>query len=157
MQTHSLNRLFFWLLLLMSNGQQRIIPAMNITQDGLLTKWTFAARNLGAAIERTEYPELQILRLNSGDTYDIVHKTDSSEQPSRTGFLNVYEYLPNLPLRVRAGDILGFHQPPENSSRLSLAVIEGAGPPNEIMETSSRKRQINTANDLPLILVDIGK
>ena len=142
-------------------SQERVIPGLSITETGLLTSWTFAANNLGTSSERTRYPELRILRLNNATEYFIVHKTDGTVEPVRTGFLNVYEYVEDPPLRVEAGDVFGFYQPPEAESRLSLLVVAGAGPPDEVtMTTRSNKRQIESMgqnNDLPLVSIVIGE
>ena len=141
-------------------SQEKVIPGLSITETGLLTSWTFAANNLGTS-ERTQYPELRLLRLNDATEYFIVHKTNSTLRPVRTGFLNVYEYVEDPPLRVEAGDVFGFYQPPEAESRLSLLVVAGAGPPNEvIMTTRSDKRQIESMgqnNNLPLVSIVIGE
>ena len=62
----------------------------------------------------------------------MIHKTDSTVEPVWTGFLNVYEYVEDLPLRVEAWDMFGFYQPPEAESQLTLAIVAGAGLPNEV-------------------------
>ena len=117
-------------------SQERVIPGLSITETGLLTSWTFAANNLGTSSERTRYPELRILRLNDATEYFIVHNTNNTVEPVRTGFLNVYEYVEDPPLRVEAGDVFGFYQPLEAESRLSLVVVVGAGPTNEVTTTT---------------------
>ena len=139
-------------------SQERVIPDLRITESGQLTSWTFAANNNGIP-ERTQYTELRILRWNpKNDEYETIHKTDSTVEPVRIGFLNVYEYVEDPPLRVEAGDVFGFYQPPEAESRLSLAVVAGAGPPNEVtMTTRSVKRQAGQNNDLPLVSIAIGE
>ena len=142
-------------------SQERVIPGLSITESGQLTSWTFAASNLGASSGRTQYPQLRILRWNSvSDEFDIIYKTDSTVEPMQTGFLNVYEYVEGPPLRVEAGNMFGFYQPPEAESRLSLTVIAGAGPPNEISITAgSVKRQtgsLEQGNDLPLVFIVIN-
>ena len=143
-------------------SQERVIPGLSITETGLLTSWTFAANNLGTSSERTRYPELRILRLNDATEYFIVHNTNSMVEPVRTGFLNVYEYVEDPPLRVEAGDMFGFYQSPEAESRLSLLVVAGAGPPNEVTIRTTRtdKRQIESMgqnNDFPLVSIVIGE
>ena len=142
-------------------SQERVIPGLSITESGQLTSWTFAANNLGASSGRTQYPELRILRWNSAtDEFDIIYKTDSTVEPMQTGFLNVYEYVEDSPLKVESGDVFGFYQPPEAESQLSFAVLAGAGPPNEIrITTGSVKRQtgsLEQGNDLPLVFIVIN-
>ena len=139
-------------------SQERVIPDLRITESGQLTSWTFAANNYGIP-ERTQYTELRILRWDpENDEYETIHKTDSTVEPVRTGFLNVYEYVEDPPLRVEAGDVFGFYQPPEAESRLSLAVVAGDGPPNEVtMTIGAIKRQTGQNNDLPLVSIAIGE
>ena len=142
-------------------SQERVIPGLRITESGQLTSWTFAASGIGISSGRTQYPELRLLRRGPAvDGYITVHKTNSTVEPVRTGFLNVYEYVEDPPLRVEAGDMFGFYQPPEAESQLSLAVIAGAGPPNEItITTRSVKREtgsLEQGNDLPLVFIVIN-
>ena len=141
-------------------SQDRVIPGLSITEIGQLTSWTFVANNIGIP-GRTRYPELRILRWDpENNEYETIHKTDSTVEPVRTGFLNVYEYVEDPPLRVEAGDVFGFYQPPEAESRLSLVVVVGAGPTNEVTTTTGIiKRQtgnLGQNNDLPLVSIVIG-
>ena len=116
-------------------------PHMNITQDGNLMKWTFTAVDLGEDHGGTEYPELYILRLPTGDTdyneyeYEGVESwmmdhTDgviivylNGSQSVSTNYPNVYEYNVEPPMPVQAGDFIAIHQPHDDNARLLLSFV----------------------------------
>ena len=106
-------------------SQQSVIPDINFTTSGSVTKLTFAAQYRASA---TQYPELQVWRNMTG-TFVKVGNTSNTE-PIQTAYLNVYEYILDPPLPVLAGDVLGIYQPPEDESRFHLTFLEDTGPVN---------------------------
>ena len=115
-------------------------PHMNITQDGYLVKWTFTAEDLGEDHDRTEYPDLYILRLPTGDTDYMEYEYEDVESwmmdhtdgvivylngslSVSTNYPNVYEYTVELPMPVQAGDFIAIHQPPDDNARLLLSFV----------------------------------
>ena len=115
-------------------------PHMNITQDGYLVKWTFTAKDLGEDYGRTEYPDLYILRLPTGNTDYIEYEYEDVEswmmdhadgvivylngsQSVSTNYPNVYEYTVELPMPVEAGDFIAIHQPLKNTARFLLSFV----------------------------------
>ena len=97
------------------DSRQVLIPDINFTCNGTITRWIIGARWEGLSPAHTE---LQIWRRNSNmeNTYTKVNATTlmiGSESSSE-----VYEYVLETPLAFKEGDILGYFQPP--SSELSL-------------------------------------
>ena len=86
---------------------------------------TFAAQYRESA---TQYPELQVWRNMSG-TFVKVGNTDNME-PVQTAYLNVYEYVPNVPLQFQANDLLGVFQPPSTDTQAVVYYQVGGGPRN---------------------------
>ena len=101
--------------------QQRIIPQLNFTCNGSITKWIFAASWNGGT-NRDLYPELQIWRPIGSGSY---MKIQSSTVNSARDFTNRYEYIPNPPLDFQVGDIVGIYQPLQSRSRLYLQYYQG--------------------------------
>ena len=78
--------------------QQRIIPGINFTCNGTLTKWIIGAQSTVTEATNPQYPQLQIWRRRwSSNTYDRTTFTNITAL-NATDDLNVYEYIPNPPL-----------------------------------------------------------
>ena len=134
--------------------RQLIIPNTTFTRNGSVVRWTFAAQYSASA---PQYPELQVWRENTTDTYVKVGNTRNME-PAQTAYLNVFEYVLDPPLQVVAGDVLGIHQPSSANSRLHLLFLENSNyvnwytaaptPQDSFMVAGSQ-----TNNVLPLVTV----
>ena len=137
------------------HDEQRIIPGINFTADGLLLTWTFTA---SYNPNGTMFPQLQIWREADILTYTMVNSTDSSMEPFTTGYINVYQYVLDTPIPFQAGDVFGVYQPPDEMSKLSLIYLEGVGPPNFItLQGLTEEAQVAgdpVDNDFPLVTVE---
>ena len=104
-----------------------IIPAMTFKTDGILKKWTFAAKVNYVTSSTYNMPEFQVWRSDgNGSFYHKVHGI--STEPSPTGYLNVYELvLPeSSPVIVKEGDVFGMSISggTATESRYSLAFVD---------------------------------
>ncbi len=143
-------------------GQQRVIPDMNFTCNGYITKWTVVAQ---WDPQYASFPKLQIWRDNGGNEYTLVNTTTLHFESEITSYM--YEYLVEPPIQFKIGDVLGIFHPPEGSSRLSLYYETDNGPTENyflegVDQYDSRTFAINTTGistdqDLPLITAEIGK
>ena len=102
--------------------QQRIIPQLNFTCNGSITKWLFAASWNGGT-GHDLYPDLQIWRPNGSGTYMKVQTSTVNITARNT--TNRYEYILNPPLEFCAGDIVGVFQPSQARSRLYMQYYQG--------------------------------
>ena len=131
--------------------QQRIIPGINFTCTGTLTKWIIGARR--RLTQPTNYLQLQIWRQQgSSNTYDRTTFSDITAL-NATDDLNVYEYILNPPLEFQADDILGLYQPHRDSTQVVVYYQMGGGPRNFVL--SNRNFIIGVDNDLPLVTVEV--
>ena len=140
--------------------QQRIIPGIKFTCNGILTKWIIGAQRTVTEATNPRHPQLQIWRLKQGSTniYDRTTFSDITEL-NTTDDLNVYEYIPNPPLEFRANDFLGLHQP---DTQVKVYYQSGGGPRNFVRSNrdSPVTRNFKTGgrvdNDLPLVTVEVN-
>ena len=100
-----------------ASSRQVLIPGINFTCNGTVTKWIFGANWRGSSPTLTQF---QIWRRSSttGPTYVKV-----AETTVRVGSRNssgVYEYPLDSPIPFQEGDILGYFQPIFNQSELDL-------------------------------------
>ena len=146
--------------------QQRIIPHINFTCDGSITKWIVGAK-WDASGQRVHFPDLQVWRSTGENVYTRVGSTTLNfASESATG---IYEFTPSEPVEFHNGDILGIFQPSNSNSRLRLFYEENNGPTNYYEETHNNdvdppsdtftitEGMTSTQNDLPLITVEISK
>ena len=144
---------------------QSVLPSVNFSCSGTISKWTFVARSRTGA-KYDKYPLFQLWRPSGTDEYERVYESSSddgeftaSEQPGIT----IGEYLPHDPVPFRSGDILGVYQPVD--SRLSLMhvnVPRGFGHDNYyIKRTEMSLEEITSAqgvgNDIPLVAVNTSE
>ena len=97
------------------SGRQVLVPSINFSCSGNIRKWILGARWLGNSLAHTE---LQIWRKISNTTYTKVAGTSIIAGTMNSS--KVYEQSLELPISFQAGDILGYFQPIENRSELSL-------------------------------------
>ena len=140
--------------------QQRIIPAVNFTCQGTVTKWIVAAKWNG----KSDLAELQIWRKLGAEGLYIKFQgtTITASEESNTG---IYEFDVSG-VTFQEGDILGIFTPKD--SRLRPYFSELYGPPNYYMDTGMDSTatvigttfQINEEDvqyDVPLVAVEVSK
>ena len=98
--------------------RQVLIPDINFTCDGTITKWIFGAEWKG---NTDTYTELQVWR-RTDNVYTRVRATTITVAGENTS--QVYEYPLDLPLEFREGDILGYFQAFRQKSQLNLYLEE---------------------------------
>ena len=140
--------------------QQRIIPGINFTCTGTLTKWIIGAQQ--TLTQPTSYLQLQIWRRRgSSNTYDRTTFSDITAL-NTTDDLNVYEYIPNPPLEFRANDILGLYQPHIRNTEVVMYYQTRGGPRNfarfnqNSPVTSGFTTGNGVDNNLPLVAVEVN-
>ena len=139
--------------------QQRIIPGINFTCTGALTKWIIGAQQ--TPTQATNHLQLQIWRRRQGSssTYDRTTFSDITAV-NATDDLNVYEYIPNPPLQFQTNDILGLYQPWISNTQVLLYYQSGGGPKNFAVFSwnplTSRSTTGGVDNDLPLVTVEVN-
>ena len=141
--------------------QQRIIPGINFTCTGTLTKWIIGAQR--TQIQATNHLQLQIWRRRgSSNRYDRTTFSDITAL-NDTDDLNVYEYIPNPPLQFQAQDILGLYQPRRNDTQVVVYNQRRGGPQSfrlsnqgspSVMISTSASGQSDT--DLLLVAVEVN-
>ena len=107
------------------DGYLCIFPGISFTEEGSITKWTFAAK-INSDYSGTQYPSLHLWR-KSDDKYIHISgsNTNISEEPSiEFGALNVFSYKLNI--SYQQGDIIGVYQPPTNESALTLVCFNSS-------------------------------
>ena len=97
-------------------ARQVLVPHINFTCNGLITKWIFGAVWRGNSLAYTEF---QIWRKTCGtcSTYTKVGRTTVTVGGSNN---SIYEYVVDPPLAVQNGDVFGYFQPYSNSTQLDL-------------------------------------
>jgi len=150
------------------NRAQRVIPSLNFTCDGAISKWIIRARWNGGG---TAFPDLQLWRSSSGNgVYTKVGNTTLSATAENSS--SVYELAVKPSLPFQRGDVLGIFQPNGPLSRLRIYYRTGSGnpwnfvfrppaassvtePPFESFTTMSSGITLQTV--LPLVTVEICK
>ena len=140
--------------------QQRIIPGINFTCNGTLTKWIIGARRRLTQPTNPQYLQLQIWRQQGySNTYDRTTFSNITAL-NTTDDLNVYEYVPNPPLEFRANDILGLYYPPFSDTEV-VVYYQWRGGPQNFRHLDQDSPLTNTSapggggNDLPLVAVEV--
>jgi len=145
---------------------QRIIPSLNFSCDGAISKWIIRAQWNGGG---TAFPDLQLWRSSSGNgVYTKVGNTTLYASESNSSSLYQMVVKPSLPFQ--RGDTLGIFQPSGNRSRLRIHYINGSGNPLNFvfkpndsitkapLETFTTTSSGNTRQTvLPFVTVEISK
>ena len=147
------------------NRAQRIIPSLNFTCDGAISKWIIRAQWNGGG---TAFPDLQIWRSSSGNgVYTKVGNTTLSATAENTS--SVYELAVKPSLPFQRGDVLGIFQPSTQLSRLRIHYRTENGTPQNFVfrppaassvtepPLESFTTNVMTQNALPLVTVEICK
>ena len=108
-----------------NRAHQRIIPSLNFTCDGAISKWIIRAQWNGGG---TAFPDLQLWRSSNGDgVYTQVGNTTLSATSQTSS--SVYELAVRPSLPFQRGDVLGIFQPNGPLSRLRIYYRIGSGNP----------------------------
>ena len=145
--------------------QQRIIPDINFTCDGAITKWIVVGRWDDGGM-RDWYPDLQIWRSTGTNMFTKVGNTTLRVEDGSDS-VTYYEYNLTTPLNFQAGDVLGIFQPDMGRNLLGVNFLPGVGPrnyyetlaSNDIVEPPSDMFTLGVEydNDLPLVAVEISE
>ena len=143
--------------------QQRILPSMNFSCSGNISKWTFVARNRTGR-DRNQYPQFQLWRPDGSRIYRRVYESSDMSTMSGPSEFTVEEYIPDNPVPFEAGFVFGLYQSERESRRLSVRHVEvppGYGFDNyhrdnmmpEVFNTSG----LTAANNYPLVAVETSE
>ena len=144
--------------------QQRILPSMNFSCSGTISKWTFVARSRNGGNPR-QYPRFQLWRPDGTGRYRRVYESSITSTLSGQSDFTVEEYTPNNPVPFEAGYILGVYQPePAGSRRLSVVHVDVADEysydnyhrNNMMMEKFDTNRS-RVGNNYPLVAVNASE
>ena len=100
------------------NKRQVLIPGINFTCNGNLTKWIFGAEWKG---NTDGYTELQIWRKTS-TTDNVYTKVGATTIMVSESSSEMYEYTVDPPLAFLEGDVLGYFQPDKDESQIVVYV-----------------------------------
>ena len=116
---------------------------LKISQDFVLTHWTFVARSVGNG---EEYPKLSIIYpIGSAYTQKHTENTNCTD----TIYPNVYQ-CSVTPETVRAGDIIALVLPPLSRARVALIFILNGAQPGESIVTGTQ------VEGFPLFALEMG-
>ena len=116
---------------------------LKISQDFVLTHWTFVARSVGNG---EEYPKLSIIYpIGSAYTQKHTENTNCTD----TIYPNVYQ-CSVTPETVRAGDIIAIVLPPLSRARVALIFILNGAQPGESIVTATQ------VEGFPLFALEMG-
>ena len=146
----------------------RVLPSMNFSCSGTISRWTFVARR---TVAHVQYPRFQLWRPNGPGRYERVYEssTDSSRfMAADNSGITIAEYVPPIPVPFEAGDVLGVYRPGNSGTNNRLSVIHArvpAGPfgrVNFIRVTETDVAAFGTeefreVNDFPLVAVNTSK
>ncbi len=138
--------------------QQRLIPGINFTCHGFITKWIFAAKWR----DIDNLPELQTWNSSDGTTYTKQGVTTVSFEGG-SAEMTYYEYRPNPPHEFNNGDVLGVFIPDRTRLQMFFERVDSGFlnyvhrnvnsiPPEGDFVTTTAD---NTANAAPLIAVEV--
>ena len=144
--------------------QQRVVPHINFTCNGVLTKWIVAGR-WDDGRNHDSFPDLQIWRSSGTNMFTKVGSTTLRVEDGSDS-ISYYEYNLTTPLNFKVGDVLGIFLPDMGGNRLRVYFQSGVGPQNyyetlakDTVEPPSDMFTLGTVlqNDLPLVAVEISK
>ena len=111
---------------------QRILPSMNFSCHGTISKWTFVARSQTGR-GRDQYPLFQLWRPDGTGIYRRVYESSITSTMSGQSDFTVEEYKPDTPVPFEDGYIFGVYQLQNGQRRLSVVHVDvppGYGYPN---------------------------
>ena len=151
--------------------QQRILPSMNFSCSGNISKWTFVAWNRTG----NQYPRFQLWRPDGTKRYRRVYESSiistdelrvTATMSVQPGLLTVVgEYIPDNPVPFQVGYIFGLYQSEHAESR-RLSVVHVDVPPgygydnyhgNNMIPEEFNTDGSRRANNYPLVAVETSK
>ena len=144
--------------------RQRILPSMNFSCSGNISKWTFVARSRTGG-NRNQYPRFQLWRPSGTRRYRRVYESSITSTMSGQSQFTVEEYIPDDLVPFEAGYIFGVYQPEEPRRRLSVRHVDvppGYGYDNYHINNVMSLEEFNTdgsfiANNYPLVAVETSE
>ena len=143
--------------------QQRILPSMNFSCSGNISKWTFVARSrIGGG--REQYLQFQLWRPSRTGRYERVY--ESSDMSGQSEFtVEEYIYIPDDPVPFEAGYIFGVYQPQLSRRGLSVVYVDvpvGYGYPNYDRRNGMSLEEFDidgstVGNNYPLVAVNTSE
>ena len=112
------------------NSELRVIPGLSFTCTGTITSLL-----LGADVRtevngsRDQYPEVQIWRTGSFDSYVRRSRTNITLTVGNSSTDGVLQYNLANPISIQDGNLLGVYQPPESDSVVRLYYIDDPSAP----------------------------
>ena len=103
--------------------QQRILPSMNFSCSGNISKWTFVAWGRTGR-GRDQYPLFQLWRPDGTRIYRRVYESRITSTMSGQSDFTVEEYIPDDPVPFETGYIFGVYQPENGQRRLSVVHVD---------------------------------
>ena len=150
------------LQLVTASSRQVLIPDVNFTCNGTISKWIVGAdwqRNAASAV--TTFTELQIWRSLNPGVYTKVGKTTLAIRNKNSSGL--YEYPLQTPLVFQEGDVLAYYQPLDNNRNNIDLYLETPSSRNIFFYNSGSLvlfdvtgNDVLTDNKYPLIAVETG-
>ena len=143
--------------------QQRILPSMNFSCSGNISKWTFVGRSRTGR-NRDQYPRFQLWRPSGIGRYRRVYASITSTMSGQSDF-TVEEYIPDNLIPFEAGDIFGLYQPENRERRLSVVHVDvpsGYGYDNYFRSYVMSLEEFDTngltfGNNYPLVAVNTSE
>ena len=142
----------------MQNLRQYLYPQIAFSCNGTVTKWIYGANYRSS---NTATPQLQIWRETSNG-YTLIE--NSTVDATAGNASNLYEFIPQTPLKFQEGDIFGVYIPQNSISKLRLFEQRLSGPNNfrqtnvnAPLSTLDLTLGLDSDNDFPLVTVEISK
>ena len=135
-------------------------PQIAFSCNGTVTKWIYGA-NYRSDNQYIATPQLQIWRETSNG-YTLIE--NSTVDATARNASNLYEFIPQTPLKFQEGDIFGVYIPEDSISKLRLFEQRFSGPNNfrqtnvnAPLSTLDLTLGLDSDNDFPLVTVEISK
>ena len=149
-----------------SQSQLRVLPSMNFSCSGTISRWTFVAWKPWKQRNGDQYPIFQLWRPNGTEGYERVHELSTNRvslTAQRNSRLTIAEYVPAVPIPFEPGDVLGVYQ--FGNSRLGVIHVDvpsGFGRVNFVRNTDvpvfdTTTSGVSAGNDFPLVAVSTSK
>ena len=134
-------------------------PQIAFSCNGTVTKWIYGA-NYRSNNQYTATPQLQIWR-GTSNSYTLIE--NSTVDATARNSSNLYEFIPQTPLKFQEGDIFGVYIPETSISKLRLFEQRLSGPnnlrqdANAPLSTLGSMLETDSVNNFPLVTVEISK
>ena len=132
-------------------------PQIAFSCNGTVIKWIYGANYRSS---NTATPQLQVWRRTSNGYTLIGNNTVDATAGNAS---NLYEFIPQTPLKFQEGDIFGVYIPEISISKLRLFEQRLSGPnnlrqdANAPLSTLDLMLEMDSVNNFPLVTVEISK